>query len=60
MSKAGNLILFQNQGKGIVPLFVLKQSVHIPKRPYMAPALREKSKWIIGQLKKSLSEAIKK
>lgn len=31
-SKAGNLIIFQKRAGGIVPLYVLKKSVRIPKR----------------------------
>jgi len=31
-SKAGNLIIFQKRGSGIVPLYVLKNSVTIPPR----------------------------
>lgn len=31
-SKAGNLLIFQRRGTGIIPLYVLKQSVTIPAR----------------------------
>lgn len=31
-SRAGNLIIFQKKGDRIIPLFVLKESVRIPKR----------------------------
>lgn len=31
-SKNGNLIIFQKTGKGLVPLYLLKKSVKIPKR----------------------------
>ena len=35
-SKKGNLIMFQNQDDGsIIPLFVLKESVKIPARPFI-------------------------
>jgi len=37
-SKAGNLLMFQKQGKKIVPLFVLKKSVSIPPRLGMRSA----------------------
>lgn len=31
-SKKGNLLIFQRRGKEVVPLYVLKKSVHIPPR----------------------------
>jgi phage gpG-like protein len=34
--KSGNPIIFQKRGKGVIPLFVLKKSVTIPARRYMA------------------------
>lgn len=37
-SRAGNLLMFQKQGKKIVPLFVLKKSVSIPPRLGMMSA----------------------
>lgn len=41
-SKRGNLIIFQKLSSGgIRPLFVLKRSVVIPKRPIWEPSLRE-------------------
>ena len=44
-SKAGNLILFGESmvGSGnIVPLFVLKKMVRMPRSPFMRPSLEEK------------------
>lgn len=37
-SKAGNLLMFQRQGKKVVPLFALKKSVSIPARLGMGAA----------------------
>jgi phage gpG-like protein len=47
-SKAGNLIIFQSKGKDIVPLFVLKDKVVIPARPYLRPALE----WSLPKIQK--------
>ncbi len=40
-SKANNLLLFQRQGKNVIPLFVLKKSVTIPARRYMSKTAEE-------------------
>ena len=48
-SKKGNLIIFQKSGRNIIPLFVLKRKVKIPKRPYIAPSLKE-TKNIINEI----------
>jgi len=34
-SKTGTLIIFQKNRNGIIPLFILKRSVRIPKRDYI-------------------------
>ena len=52
-SAAGNLILFMQQGKGIVPLFVLKQRVRIPARPYLAPVMVARQ----GEIAETLGDA---
>lgn len=39
-SKAGNLLIVQRNGKDIVPLYVLKTSVKIPRRLLMGKTLR--------------------
>ena len=49
-SKAGNLLLFQNRGGQAIPLFVLKKSVRIPKRPYLLPAARAKQARIVEEM----------
>lgn len=36
-SLAGNLIAWQKQGKKLIPMFLLKDSVRIPARPYIGP-----------------------
>lgn len=38
-SRAGNLIIFQKRGNGVVPLYVLKKSVRIPPRLGMRRSL---------------------
>jgi len=57
-SSNGNLILFQKRGKEAVPLFVLKHSVTIPKRPYMKPTLAEKRQTILSELQSALKRVI--
>ena len=50
-SKKGNLIMFGESplaGGEIVPMFVLKDKVVIPARPYMEPAAQEKRSEIIN------------
>lgn len=39
MSRNGNLIIFQNRGREIVPLYVLKRSVRVPPRLGMRQTL---------------------
>ena len=46
-SKAGNLIIFRENGGSITPLFVLKKSVSIPARPYLRPAMERGASYII-------------
>jgi phage gpG-like protein len=58
-SKAGNIIIFQNQGDDIIPLFVLKRSVDIPERPYMRSSLKEKTSEILSRIKTAVGMAIK-
>lgn len=49
-SKAGNLIIFQRQGLGvIVPLYVLKDSVHIPARLGMRQELQNQVPYFLSQ-----------
>ncbi|MDR4483826.1 MAG: HK97 gp10 family phage protein [Nitrospirales bacterium] len=40
-SKKGNLIIFRNAGGNLIPLFLLRKSVKIPKRPIWRPSLVE-------------------
>jgi phage gpG-like protein len=39
-SKRGNMLLARVDGKKITPVFVLKQSVTLPPRPYFRPTMR--------------------
>jgi phage gpG-like protein len=53
----GKAIIMQKTGKtdrSIRPLFVLKRSVTIPKRPFLKPALE----YIVPQLMENISHAI--
>jgi len=49
-SKRGNLIIFQEQGDRIVPLFVLKQKVTIPPRPGIKPVMRQREPIILQRI----------
>ena len=40
-SKAGNLLIFQKRGKSIVPLYVLKKQVRIPRRLGLGATLKK-------------------
>jgi phage gpG-like protein len=58
-SKMGSLLIFQSKGKSIVPLFVLKRSVTIPRRDYIK-ATSEGVQREIGQIfKRSLDKVMK-
>ena len=49
-------MIFQKQGREIIPLFALKKSVTIPARPYFRPSLIE----TIGDLTDGLDRALDK
>lgn len=62
-SRKGNLILFRNlgavrTGAGIEPLFVLKEQVKIPRRPWARPALEETFPILLDRLDAKLSGEI--
>lgn len=40
-SKKGNKLLVRKKGKGIEPMFLLKDQVTIPKRPYLTNAFKD-------------------
>lgn len=42
-SRRGNLIIFQRVGKRLLALFLLVKQVTIPKRPFLNPALRDRT-----------------
>ena len=58
-SKAGNLILFQKLGSRIIPLFVLKKMVKIPKRPWLKPAVTKSVPRIVGAISRRIREVLK-
>ena len=61
MSKKGNLIIFQNKGNNkIVPLFVLKEEVTLPYRPYVRPSLNETKDRVVAMTGEMVSMAIRR
>ena len=54
-SKAGNLLIFSQTGE---PLFLLKQRVTIPARPYVAPAIAKIRKSLRADLAGMLRDVI--
>lgn len=57
-SKKGNVLLVEKKGKkGLRPLFVLKQSVKIPKRHWLSQSIREMKPDLIKDL--SVKEVMK-
>lgn len=58
-SKAGNLILFQKIGKRIIPLFVLKKMVKIPKRPWLKPGVTKSVPRIVKAISRRIKEVFK-
>lgn len=56
-SKAGNLIIFQKQGKQIVPLFLLRdRPIEIPERPYLMPALEAIKPRVVQEISERFAE----
>ena len=49
-SKAGNLIIFRRNAGNPRPVAVLVRSVKMPKRPFLAPALRTRQSSIIDEM----------
>jgi hypothetical protein len=59
-SKAGaGLIIFQRQGKNVVPLFLLVQEVYVPARPALVPTLNRYLPIIVEDLTKAVTEPFK-
>lgn len=57
-SKAGNLIIFQKQAGGLVPLFLLRdRPVEIPARPYLQPSLEKVQPMVMEQIALRFAEA---
>lgn len=52
-----NSAIFKKEGDQITPMFWLKKSVTIPKRPYLFPALKSKEKEILDNFGLFLSMA---
>lgn len=58
-SKAGNLILFQKQGKKIVPLFIMKKRVTVPASKYMSRTIREMKSRILNIISNTIERALR-
>jgi hypothetical protein len=60
-SKAGNLLIFQKRGAGIIPLYVLKTSVTLPARLGLGATVRSQIPFFqeraINQMLKSMRES---
>lgn len=60
-SKAGNLIIYQHNGKGkITPLFVLKKSVKINARRYMEKTMKQMKNRVIMTLRGAIERGLAK
>ncbi len=57
-SKAGNLIIFQKRGAGIMPLYVLKTSVTIPPRLGMQDTLRTGIPYFVDRAMDAMVRAV--
>jgi len=57
-SKAGNLLLVQRDGDKIRPMYVLKDRVTVPARPYLRPALETARKSLIPELQDMMVQAV--
>lgn len=58
-SKTGTLLLMQRQGKNIVPLFVLKKQVTIPKRQFLEPSAMEAKRYIEKDIPHRIKKALR-
>ncbi len=54
----GNKYIFSKEGGRAVPIFLLKQSVKIPKRPYFGPSLEETKGHIFELLGQAVETAV--
>jgi hypothetical protein len=58
-SRGGRLILFQRQGKTIVPLFLLVKEVYVPARPALRPTMDRYVPLIIDDLTKGATQLLR-
>jgi hypothetical protein len=58
-SKKGNLIIFQRRGADIVPLYVLKKEVKIPKRLGLGDTLRAGLPYFVDKSMAAMVKAIR-
>jgi hypothetical protein len=57
-SRRGNLLLFQRQGTGVVPLFVLVRSVTVPPRPALQPTMDHFLPFIVQDVQAAALQAL--
>jgi hypothetical protein len=53
------LLMFSNETGKPVPIFLLVRSVHIPKRPYFRPAIREAKDKILEIIGEAVKLAVR-
>jgi hypothetical protein len=58
-SKKGSLLIFQRQGKTIVPLFLLLKEVYVPARPALLPTMQRTIPLIVSDLTQTVGDALK-
>jgi hypothetical protein len=57
-SKAGNLLIFQKRGSGIVPLYVLKKKVRIPARLGLGDTLKTGTSYFVDKAMQAMLREI--
>jgi len=57
-SRQGNLIIFQQTGSGITPLFLLKREVVIPARPALRPTMQRYVPLIVKDLGSAITSQL--
>lgn len=56
--RSGQLIIFQRQGKNIVPLFLLLKEVFVPARPALLPTLQKFVPLIVSDLQAEVTKTL--
>jgi phage gpG-like protein len=58
--KGKDPVIMQRKGKNVVPLFVLKKRVKIPKRPYLRPAIEARIPSLRSEIRKQIKMGMRK